>query len=232
MKCISCRFTLLCVVMMLCSGCGRTIQWGIDTFYQGVSLKEETGEARKYIRSITVYDQLTTEIMVDALWLSKAVRASYVALHARMHGLNGERKNALLRRQMEETKHFIVFYVLVPRSIALDEEHSPWRLLLRVGDAVYAPAEIKSIEIGPEYKEIFGTVLTRFKAPYQVKFEALDAEDVPLLAQGVACFDIIVRTTAKEAVLTWQVPAPTEDDSVADAEEEDDADEESSDCKE
>lgn len=199
------RLVFACGVMVLCAGCGRVIEWGKDVFYQGIELKDETERARSFIRSVTIYDQLSTDIMVDALWLSDEVRTAYVKLHARLHCFTDERMRALLRRQFEENKHFIVFYVLVPRSVALDDEHVGWGLSLCVGDVQEGPIEVKLIDLGPEYEDILGKVLTRFKAVYQVKFEALDAEDKPLVTPQTTSFSLYVRSTKKEAVLVWPV---------------------------
>lgn len=210
MKYMHGRVTLMVVVIAMSTGCSRIVRWGTDTFYQGENLKDEASGAREYIRSATIYDQLTTDIMVDALWLSELVRTAFVHLHGRLHGYSDERMRALLRRQLEENNHFMDFYVLVPRSLALDDVLVGWSILLDVDGAIYAPIEIKSHDLGPEYREIFGSILTRFKAAYQLKFEALNAEDKPIITPAAKSFALVVRSSTKEARLVWHFVAEAE----------------------
>ena len=169
------------VMLLLLPGCGRFIDWGKSNFYQGEQVDNYRCDIKPYIRSVTIYDQFTTRAMFDALWLSDEVRLSYVDLHVSRQGKDEERKNSLLRRQLEENNHYLSFYVLSLHEEKLGDPDSEWSMFLRVNDEFYQPMEIKEIELPYEYQIFFGKLWNRFKVPYLVRFSANDADDVPLI---------------------------------------------------
>ena len=146
----------------------------------------------QYIRSVTVYDQFTTQGRFDALWLSEEVRSAYTDAYASRHALDDEKKQVFLRRQLEENDHFIFFYVLSNGSVNLTDQQSEWSIVLRVAGHVFKPIEIKEAELSPEYRAFFGKKLTRFKVIYGIKFDAQDAEDMPLIQEHVDKIELAI----------------------------------------
>lgn len=193
---------LLFFVCCLCN-CGKLVKWGESNFYQGEELPTEQPVVQQYIRSVTIYDQFTTRAIFDVLWLSDEVRNAYTDLYAIKYGKNDEQKKVFLRRQLEENKHFITFYVLSLYEVPLGDANAEWSLFLNINDENYLPIEVKSIDLMPEYIEFFGKKFTRFKVAYQVKFDALDIEDNLLFSPDVDQFSLYFRSVDKGTQLVW-----------------------------
>lgn len=192
-----------CIVLL--PGCGRVIDWGKNTFYQGDIVPIDASKAQKNIRSIAVYDQFTTRAIFDALLLSDEVRMVYTDMYARKSGKNEDQYKAFLRRQLEENKHYISFYVLSLYEKPLGESTSEWNIFLQVdtrsGDLV--PVEVRSVEIPAEYRLLFGKKFNRFKVAYSVKFATKDAEDAAIITDDTRAISLIFRALDKEVKLTW-----------------------------
>ena len=195
----------LSLSLLLLSGCGRIVDWGKGNFKQAEKLDFKFRQARKDLKSITVYDQLSTVAMFDVLGLSDDVRIAYVDLHARKYGKTEEQKRAMLRRQLAENSHFISFYVAVPYELILGETNSRWSLSLEIDDKRYLPIEVKVIDVNPEYKAIFGKKLSRFKNVYSVRFDAKNVEERPLITPDTHELKLYFRSTKKEVILTWNI---------------------------
>ena len=202
---VAVRWCVMCVMLLMFSGCGKIIDWGKKSFNQGTDVDFSTDLVRRYLRSVSVYDQLTTSAKFDVLWLGDEVRTEYAKLHARTYGKTDEQYQALLRRQLEENKHFITFYVLSLYENSLGDPESEWRLFLRVNDKNFAPTEIKVVELVPEYQTFFGKHLNRFRVPYRVMFDAKDIEDNLLVREETETVELFFRSTHKEVVLCWDI---------------------------
>lgn len=202
------KIRLLCisVLVMLLPNCGRIIDWGERTFIQAPSLQASIAQAQKYIRSITMYDQLYTCARFDALWLSDDVRVNYTDLYVLKFGKTEEQKKAFLRRQFEENNHFITFYVLSLYEHPLGNPNSEWTVFLQIDDKNYAPIEIKSIELSPEYMYIFGKKYNRFKVPYSIKFDAKDINDQYLITPETKKIILHCRSLNVEVTFVWDIP--------------------------
>lgn len=197
------KMVLLFIVCCLCN-CGKLVNWGKNNFYQGEMLLNRKSIAQQYIRCKTIYDQFTTRAAFAVLWLSDEVRSAYADLYELRHGKNEEQKRVFLRRQLEENRHFITFYVLSLYEVPIGDTNSEWSIFLRVKNDNYLPTEIKSIDLVPEYIEFFGEKFTRFKVAYQVKFDAKDIEDNLLFSPDIDQFSMYFRSVNKETELTWR----------------------------
>ncbi|MDR3550625.1 MAG: hypothetical protein P4L31_04385 [Candidatus Babeliales bacterium] len=200
--------TVLCAVM-LCglSGCGKVVDWGIQTFDQGKDVERLFENGRAYVRSITIYDQFDTAGMFDALWLSDEVRSSYVASYGARRAKQDELQKTFLRRQLEENNHFITFYVLSPFEFSLGEPQSDWQLFLKVDGVTYYPLELKVADLELEYQSMFGKRYTRFKQPYAAKFAAKDLQDKLIITPQTDVIELCFRSSIKEASLVWHLYA-------------------------
>ena len=192
-------------LLLLLPSCGRIIDWGERNFIQAPSLDADIAQAQKYIRSVTMYDQLTTRARFDALWLSDSVRINYANLHALKFGKTEEQKKIFLRRQLEENNHFITFYVLSTYEYPLGDVGSEWTLFLHIDDKNYAPIEIKAVELAPEYMYIFGKTYNRFKVPYSVKFDAKDINDQFLITPETKNITLYCRSLKAEVTFVWDI---------------------------
>lgn len=193
------------LVVVTLSGCGRLVDWGNSAFYQGESTQQFNEKPQAYVRSLIIYDQFSTVCKFDALWLSDAVRTAYAASHAAKLGKAEDFRINFLRRQLEENKHFISFYVLSDQQ-GLDEKDPFWSIFLRVNDETYSPTEVKIVELSPEYTAFFTKKLLRFRTAYRVMFNALNAEEKPILTKDVRRIALHVRSMDKEGMLVWDIP--------------------------
>ena len=198
--------TIFIVMMiLLLPGCGRMVDWGTRTFAQAPSMDSAVSTAQQYIRSVTSYDQLTTRARFDTLWLSDDVRTNYANLYALKFGKTEEQKKIFLRRQLEENNHFISFYLLSLHEYPLGDAHSDWTIFLIIDGKRYAPIEIKSVELMPEYIYIFGKKNNRFKVPYSVKFDAKDMNDQLLITPETKQIALCCRSLQTEVTFVWDV---------------------------
>jgi hypothetical protein len=211
------KITGFLYIVMLCSvlpGCQHPIvKWGKRCFRQSEDIPCDKTLVRQFIKQCVAYDQFDTIARFDALWLHDAVRTEYARLHAHIYGKSSEFYKALLRRQLEENKHFITFYVLSTFNTPLGDPESSWSVFLRVENVHIAPSEIKVIELLPEYKNFFDTHLTRFRVPYRVMFDAKNIEDEQIITNNTKGIDLVFRSSCKELVLHWDVqtaPVPEE----------------------
>lgn len=196
---------IIMIMVLLLPSCGRMIDWGKKTFVQTPTLQASISAAQKYIRSVTSYDQLTTRARFDALWLSDDVRINYANLFAAKFGKTEEQRKTFLRRQLEENNHFISFYVLSLYDQPLGDPNSEWTLFLNIDDKHYAPIEIKSVELSPEYMYIFGKKYNRFKVPYSVKFDAKDINDQFLITPETKNITLYCRSLSAEVTFVWDI---------------------------
>lgn len=196
--------------LLLCSlvpGCKRYIEWGERSFYQGEQWEHELTHARNYIRSVKMYDQLSTLGIFDVMWLSDDVRTVYADLESSRRGKTNERKEVFLRRQLEENDYFISFYLLSAPAkksgFAHAGEQGYWSLFLTLGDEVYYPSEIKKVDLAPEYELMFGKRANRFKTAYLVKFNARSLDDEDIFRPDVHTLELHINGVDRGAALQW-----------------------------
>jgi hypothetical protein len=172
-------FLIILFTLSLLPGCCRYICWGESIVPQNRLDADCYCYALRYIRSLHIYDQLNTVAHFDALWLSDEIRTTYAQLYSDKRMLPEERYEATLQRQYEENQHYVSFIVLAAISDShaglLSDKSSLWGISLDIGGIIYQPAEIKIIELLPEYRILFGKTWTKFKTPYLVRFDATGA---------------------------------------------------------
>lgn len=172
-------------VCVLPSCDGGVSDWVNQTFEQGKTHQFDKKLVKKYLKSVRVYDEFNTVALFDILWLSNDIRTTYALLHSDMNGLSREASNAFLRRQLKANDHFLTFYVLSAHDIPLNMTPSLWNMYLKIDGKTYNPTEIKVVEINPEYRAIFGTVLNNHKRPYEVKFDRKDPDGNEIVPSSV-----------------------------------------------
>lgn len=200
------------MLLLVIPGCGsRIINWGKSCFYQGEN-RTEPRLPYHYMRSVKVYDQFTIIGSFDVLWLSDAVKTDYAKALMRKQGKEGELRQAFLRRQLEENKHFILFIVLVPYDKKFGDTQSIWSVFLEVDGVRAPPLEVKQTDIDVVYQGFFDNQYSCFKTPYRVKFDALDADDNPLITDATQEVKLIFRSVAKEVDVCWDAQEHFPDD--------------------
>lgn len=191
--------------LLFLTGCGRLIDWGKSNFYQGEEMISFESEVKPFLRSITIYNQLETAGWFDLLWLSDEVRTAYAKLHTERMGKNEDQYKAFLRRQLEENRHYISFYILSIHEMKLGTPESHWSFFLRIKGKDYLPFELKKIDLPYEYQQFFGSYWNRFKEPYLICFRLEDENDEPIINDQTDYIALYVRSADKEHVFTWPV---------------------------
>lgn len=183
----------------------RYKKWISESFYQGKKIDNNVSLMRQYVRSVHVYDQFDTLAHFDALWLSDEVRKNFACIYADKQCFSDERYKSFLRRQLEENKHYISFYVLaaIPGNPLLGEKKSPWGLCLQVDGVELHPRSIELIELDSEYKLFFGRTWSLFKMAYVVKFDAHDGDGKHFIDSDTKSIDLHFISVKREAIMRW-----------------------------
>jgi len=193
-------FHISLMLITLLPGCGRVTNWAKSNFNQGQDINSDLGSIQQQVHTVRIYDQFATCAIFDGLWLSDAVRTAYADIYAQRHGKD---RNTFLRRQLEENKHFISFYVLSSYEIPLGTDNALWTVTLHINDHLFTPIETKMVELPQEYRVFFDKRYNRFKVAYMIKFDAQDIEENALITPETEQLQLVFRSIKKEAMLTW-----------------------------
>lgn len=193
--------------LCLLSAC-RPLHWAEKKIYQGEEVAPFYQDVQQdYLRSARVYDQFTTLLFIDVLWLSSAVRTWYVEQFIIKHGKNETAKALMLRKQLAENHHFISFYVssYVPNddTMVWSDKNELWAMRLIVGNREMEPVSVKTVTLPPEYQIIFQNAFNAHRTVYLIQFNARDENDVPLLQPGIGSFMIRCATSFRFVTFTW-----------------------------
>lgn len=200
---------LLISLMFLVPSCIKYHKILKKEFNQGQDHNDNREVAHNYIRSATVYDQFETRGIFNALWMADDVRAAYADVYCDKRGRSSEGKDALLKRLLEENKHWITFYMLADIRdrvhSSLSEKTPAWTMYLDVGNGEKIdPVSIKEVELDPEYQFFFGYRFNLSKVAYLVKFPAQDLSGVSYVKQG-GKVNLVLSSVSKEVELVWDL---------------------------
>lgn len=199
---------LVVVAMLTMTSCVKYYDLIKSEFPQGKELPDNKVVAAQYKRSAVVYDEFQTAAAFNVLWLSDELRSAYVNMYCDRRGLTCDEKEEMLKRQLEENKHWISFYVLADirskTNSALGDENASWTLSAQLGDYdALVPESIKEVDLEPEYQAVFGSAFNLFKVAYLVKFP-IGVHDAHKLAQGsISLVSLIIKSVYKECRLVW-----------------------------
>ncbi len=198
-------------VLVLFPGCVKYHKIFKSEFPQGVEQKEPSAVAGEHLRSCAIYDQFQTLALFDVVWFSDKLKTTYVDMVCKRHGKDNEAREALLRRQLEENKHWITFAFLADirdkTHVAMSEKDSAWSLYLQLEDGEKVqPVSIKEVELEPEYQIFFGSRFNLFKKAYMIKFPAKPLDGKPYMDRGKT-FKMTIASTKKAATVEWSINA-------------------------
>ena len=189
-------------------GCIKYYELSDSEFNQGKPLDDNRDVAVAYRRSVTIYDQFKTQAIFDGLWLSDTVRSTYVDMHASKRGIQGDGKEELLKRQLEENNHWLSFILLADIRdklfASMSEPASTWTAHAVVDNVKLVAESVKEFDMDPEFQLLFGKTWNPFKTAYMVKFPL---ESV--LAHKIASGEhkevkLVISSMYKEAELVWK----------------------------
>lgn len=190
------------------SSCVRYYDVIKTEFNQGKKEPSKGCVAQAYRRATTVYDEFETRAHFDVVWLSDNIRCTYVDVYSNKRNLDLNTKEQMLKRQLEENKHWASFYVLADvrekTNASLSDPASVWTLSLQIDDQKpLQPESIKEVTLEPEMQMFFGSTFNLFKTAFLVKIP-VTAEIADQLARYR--FDSVrlyFRSPYKETSLVW-----------------------------
>jgi hypothetical protein len=162
-------------IVMLSTGCVPYHKLLKSEFPQGERVNKKNNFISNYLQETRVYEEFSSVIEINALWFSNEVRREYTQRYCDRRGKDNSFKNAMLRRELEENKHWITFYVLVATShselSALSDVDPYWTLSLALptGEKL-SPELIKEVDLNPEVRSFFGDKYNPFKRAFLVRF--------------------------------------------------------------
>lgn len=190
--------------LVLLSGCGGVKEWVDQTFDQGKEHKNYRKTVKKYLKSISIYDQFTTVALFDVMWLSDQMRILYSDVYGAMHGRGQEVRKTFLRRQLKANDYFVSFYVLSTDQVPLNLQPTQWAIHLEINGKTYAPTDVKTVELPAEYQMFFGRLLTKHKRPYEVRFDRKDPDGNDILAHAQT-FKLYFSGPRHYSSVIWEV---------------------------
>jgi hypothetical protein len=195
-----------CVVL---PGCVKYYQTIPTEFPQGEVTESHAQITEKYVKSATVLDQFTTKAVFDAVWMSDQMRTFYADAHCTKRGIVNDAKEEFLKRQLEENRHWVAFYVLADvrdkNCPSLSEPNAAWTVSLRVdGKHIFSPERVKEVELDQEIQHCFGSRFIPAKTAYLVKFP-IPSDVAELIARDAfKTIELVLSSMAKKTTLCWQ----------------------------
>ncbi len=203
-------------LLIFAPSCVKYHELSQSEFPQGDEYKDSREIAHNYVRSAKVLDQFSTQAIFDALWLSDQTRTAFIDVYSKRRGKNTEKREALLKRQLEENNHWISFYVLADirnkMHFSLNDKNSHWTLYLEVhkfdkkgklAKKRIEPLSIKEVEVEPEYQSFFGAHrYSLFKNTFLVRFPMQNLAGKPYLEKGDE-LHLVVSSPQKKTSMIW-----------------------------
>ncbi len=193
---------------LLLPGCIKYYELSTTEFPQGDIVTAQSVLADNYIRSVKIYKEFETMALFDFMWLAADVRTYYAERFCAKRGKDLESRKAIESRQLEETNHWIGFYVLadirMKNQTSLKEKNAAWTMHLLVNDKIKLETlSIKEVELEPEYQVLFGTRFNNFKTVYLVKFPAYDLDGKPYITVPKPSLVLTICGPEQEGKAVW-----------------------------
>jgi hypothetical protein len=203
MKYLKNIFNLFCLLIFCVStSCLKYHQFLKKEVPQGKDKCDKREVAYNFLRSKRVYDEFRTQAIFHVLWLSDDVRTAYIDDYSSRRGKNRDSCEALLRRQLEENRRWMSFYVIADvrqrNNVLLSEKGSYWTMYVKTfsGEKI-EPLSIKEIDLEPEYQSMFAHRFDPFKSTYLVRFPRCDGEE------GGEDFSLVISSSKKAVSFEW-----------------------------
>ena len=197
---------------LLLPGCIKYHELSKSEFPQGTLVEEQSALSQQYVRSVKLYDHFTTIALFDTLWLSPEVRTYFANRFCAKRGKDNETRKAIENRQLEETNHWIGFYVLAdirtkPQT-SLNEKNAAWTFHLTINNKITVePLSIKEMELEPEYQALFGHRFNNFKTIYLIKFPAYGLDAKQYINSDKPALSLAICGPRQEGKAQWNIGA-------------------------
>lgn len=202
------RAWFILTLLLAIPGCRRVADWSKCVWHKREDVRVDIDAARKYVRSVPVYNELTTLAIFDVMLLSDEVRELYAKVNGVRRTRGPDQVSLFLKRQLEQNCHCVAFYVLSLHEVVLAHEHPEWRIVLKIGNKLFHPTSVKLVTMPMEYKHFFGSRYTRFKSAYEVIFDANDAQGNPIVTAGTNTLTMEFYSVDKSVSTSWDITRP------------------------
>jgi hypothetical protein len=109
-----------------------------------------------YLRSQAFYNQFSTVILIDALWLTEPVRKLHNILYHTRHADNYPRLHSRFLTEKAEPPVY-AFYILMSSLL----QEGAWSVTLKINNNNAEPVLVEQVIFEPEYQYLFGKSYTR-----------------------------------------------------------------------
>lgn len=204
-----------CFTSLLLSGCVKYYELSTTEFPQGSSAPSQATLKKRFVRSLKLYNQFETIAAFDVLWLSPEVRSNYAQRFCAKRGKDADALKAIESRQIEETNHWIEFYILSDIRKrghgSLKEKNAAWTVHLTINNKVTLESmSIKEVELEAEYQTIFGHLYNSFKNIYLVKFPAYGLDGKQYITTPHPTIKLTIAGPEREGSLVWDKASCTQ----------------------
>ncbi len=200
---------LLAGTMFLTPGCIKYYELSESETPQATALDDQREIVALARRSVTVYNGFETRAIFNTIGLFDQVRAAYVERYTEKRGITGDAREQLLKRQLEENKHWLSFYVLADvrdkTNPGLGEPAATWTLSACIDKEELVVESIKEVDLEPEYQKLFGTTFNLFKTAYLVKFAISELQASKLSDLQFKQVVMHICSPYKRATMRWNL---------------------------
>ncbi|NDD54415.1 hypothetical protein EBZ39_11165 [bacterium] len=195
-----------CLCLTLFSGCLKYYELSDSEFPQANKKHDQREVTAAYKRSVVAYDQFETKARFDALWLSEEARTAYGSAYAHKRGMSADAREELLKRQLEETKHWIAFYLLVEQrstTPSLSDPLTAWTCSLQIDQHTLVQESIKECDLEAEYQQLFGGSFNGFKTCYLLKFAVTPELAEKINTHAFKKLQLKISSPQQEVAMAW-----------------------------
>jgi len=198
--------------LFVLSGCVPYQKIVRTEFPQGKRDVKQRDIIGRNLRNMRILDEYSTDIELDALWMSDEVRELYVDMKTRKEARDDETSLEMLTTHLEKNDNALTFYVLAytPENHRSDlHDKDPfWSLYLKMPDGKKRRAtsikEVDGVDLDPIIKEMFGHRLTQYKRAFIVTFPVAPISLGDLPGKDVK-MHLVARSAQAKGMLTWEL---------------------------
>lgn len=196
------------VLAVSLTSCIKYHELATSEFPQGQRCDDKQAVCAAYSRQAPVYKEFETQAWFDLLWLSDSVRTAYVDVYCSKRGWSADKKEEMLKRQLEENRHWLSFYVLaeVPDRTyaALNDPNALWTFSALVdNNEKIVPEPIKDVDLEPEFQLLFGSKFNSLKTAYILKFP-ITPDIADALSKGqFKKVQLVIQSIHKKIDVVW-----------------------------
>ena len=177
------RFLNIYFIIILLPSCSRINNLIDKHFFEGCRPCPYFAKAHDYMRTIKLYDQLSTVGIFTALWISKDVINAYKKAYNQQRNLplDQDLDQALIQDSFllkNKQNNLIYFYVIgyqpeIEGNIfnVCNDNDSRWHISLKIDEQIFKPKKITPVKVDRIIEKMLKPYHNRFNELYEVEFD-------------------------------------------------------------